>query len=186
MRAWISALWLSLLAVWAAVVHPAQLDPVDEPWEAPTLSLMDTGGRTRHLAEYRGRVVLVNFWATWCPPCVVEMPGLQRLAQRLSQRPFALLAVNVGESKSKVFRFRRLTGFRETVLLDPEGETFSAWGASVYPTSLLVDKGGRVRYRVVGPLDWDGEEAAGVIDGLLAEGGIRNAPGPRAVLSSAH
>jgi thiol-disulfide isomerase/thioredoxin len=180
MRVPLSTLWFLLFSSWAPLGHPSQLDPVEPPREAPALSLPDTKGENHHLVEYRGKVVLVNFWTTWCAPCLVEMPGLQRLARRLSAAPFALLTVNVGESKAKVFRFRRLTGFRENVLLDLEGETFAAWEASVYPTSFLVDKRGRVRYRVVGALDWDGAEAAEVIEALLAEGGVEIAPGPRA------
>lgn len=151
------------------------LPPLAAPIEAPGLALPDTRDRTHALEAYRGRVVLVNFWASWCPPCIVELPGMQRLAQRLAHRPFAVLAVNVGETKNQMRRALKLTGFDQTVLLDSGSETFSAWGASVFPTSYLIDKAGRIRFEVVGPLDWEGDEAVAAIEALLAEPPL---PGP--------
>lgn len=145
------------------------LRPVAEPMEPPRLSLPDIRDRAHVLEAYRGRVVLVNFWASWCPPCIVEMPGMQRLAKRLTARPFAVLAVNVGETKNQMRRALKLTGFEQTVLLDSGSETFSAWGASVFPTSYLIDKAGHIRYEVVGPFDWEGAEALDVVEALLAE-----------------
>jgi len=94
---------------------------------------------------------------------------MQRLAQRLAKRPFTLLAVNVGEGKNQVRRALKLTGFGQTVLLDTDSDAYQRWGGVVLPTSYLVDRAGRIRFEAVGPLDWEGAEAAAAIEGLLSE-----------------
>jgi len=145
------------------------LEPRDTSAAAPELSLPDMHGQPHDLASLRGRVVLVNFWATWCPPCVYEMPGIQRLANRLAGQQFSVLAVNVGESRQQVHRFLKLIDFDATVLLDRDGETFARWGATAYPASYLIDAAGRIRFEAVGALEWDSEESAATIEALLAE-----------------
>jgi thiol-disulfide isomerase/thioredoxin len=167
-RSWATTLAV-LLTFALGTLQGGALPSLADPIEAPGLALPDIRDRTHALEAYRGRVVLVNFWASWCPPCIVELPGMQRLAQRLAQRPFAVLAVNVGENKNQMRRALKLTGFDQTVLLDSGSETFSAWGASVFPTSYLIDKAGRIRYEVAGPLDWEGDEAVAAVEALLAE-----------------
>ncbi len=140
------------------------------PWRAgatPALALADLDGRRHSLEDYRGKVVLLNFWATWCEPCLEEMPSMQRLERRLAGRPFAILAVNHGESRPRVVEFaRRLTlGF--PVLLDPNTDAPRAWRVRVLPASFLVDARGRVRYSVVGEMDWTDEAAVETIRRLL-------------------
>jgi len=132
-------------------------------------SLADLRGDTTQLADYRGSVVLVNFWASWCPPCIKEMPGLQRLQQRLDDQPFTILTINVGEQKYKVWKFVQLINLTLPVLLDPKSRTFKAWGSSILPTSFLIDRHGRVRYRVQGDIEWDSEEIVSLVNTLLAE-----------------
>lgn len=142
---------------------------IPEPVSAPSLALPDIRDRVHDLKDYLGRVVLVNFWASWCPPCLVEMPGMQRMAQRFGDRSFKVLAVNVGEGKNQTRRALKLTGFRGTVLLDSRSAAFEEWGASVLPTSYLIDRAGRIRYEAVGPLDWEGDDAAAAVGALLKE-----------------
>jgi thiol-disulfide isomerase/thioredoxin len=132
-------------------------------------SLMDLKDNTTQLADYRGKVLLVNFWASWCPPCIKEMPSLQRLQQRLDDQPFTILTINVEEKKYKVWKFVQLINFTLPVLLDPESRTFYAWNSSILPTSFLLDRQGRVRYRVQGDLVWDSDETISLINKLLAE-----------------
>lgn len=161
---------LGILLVLALDAPQAEaLRPLAEPMEAPPLSLPDIRGHPHAIEAYRGRVVLVSFWASWCPPCIVEMPGLQRLAKRLAERPFAVLAVNVGERPNQLRRALKLTGFEQPVLLDSGSETFGQWGAAVLPTSYLIDKAGRIRFEAVGPLDWEGDDAGAAVEALLAE-----------------
>jgi len=136
---------------------------------ATAFSLADLGNATTQLADYRGRVVLVNFWASWCPPCIREMPSLQRLQQRLDDQPFTILTINVGEQKYKVWKFVKLINLTLPVLLDPKSRTFNDWGSSILPTSFLLDRHGRVRYRVQGDLEWDSDEVISLVSTLLAE-----------------
>jgi thiol-disulfide isomerase/thioredoxin len=155
----------------AATVGPALAKPSRFiPWRGgttPALALADLDGRRHTLEDYRGKVVLLNFWATWCEPCLAEMPSMQTLERRLAGRSFAILAVNHGESRTKVADFtRRLTvGF--PVLLDPNTEAPRAWRVRVLPASFLVDASGRVRYSVVGEMDWAGESAVETVRRLV-------------------
>lgn len=132
-------------------------------------SLQDLTDREQSLIEYRGKVVLVNFWASWCPPCIYEMPVLMRLQKRLADRPFEILALNVGEKKYRVRKFTKLINFDLPVLLDTSSDTFEQWGVETLPTSFLIGVDGRVRYRVRGDPDWDDENTIAIIEKLLSE-----------------
>ena len=140
------------------------------PWtrgETPALALKDLSGRTHTLGEYRGKVVLINFWATWCEPCRDEMPSMRVLRDRLAGRPFDVLAVNYGEAASRVRDFLQRERLDLSALLDPNRDTARAWRVRVLPGSFLVDGDGRVRYSVIGELDWASEEAVRTVRGLL-------------------
>ena len=160
---------LVAIALCTTATKAGWLEPVDEPRPAPALELPDMKGSPVALADFRGSVVLVNFWASWCPPCLIEMPGMERLARKLEGRPFVVLAVNVGESRHKAFRALDMMNFTQTTLLDRDGKAAKEWRVGVYPTSLIVDKEGRIRYEVLGPLEWDGTEATAVIEELVDE-----------------
>ena len=134
-----------------------------------TFDLPDVKGQQHRLDDYRGQVVLVNFWASWCPPCIQEMPVLEKLQQKLNEQPFEILAVNVGEAKYRVWKFVKLINFGLPVLLDERKDTFNAWGVSVLPTSFLLDKQGNIRYRVQGDTEWDSEDVGALIETLLNE-----------------
>lgn len=136
---------------------------------APTLELPDLDGTMHGLADWRGQVVLLNFWASWCQPCVEEMPGIQRLAGQMQNRGLVVIGVNVAETKKRATRSVEQMGVTFPVLLDAEGETFRAWGGKALPTSALIDRQGRLRYVGLGPLEWDGAEALGRVESLLAE-----------------
>jgi thiol-disulfide isomerase/thioredoxin len=156
-------------AVLTATALGGELEPVPDPRPHPGLSLPDLSGSHHRLSDYRGRVVLLNFWATWCPPCLLEMPGIQRLTDQLRGRPFAVLAVNAGESRHKIHKALRISGFNETVLLDPGRKVTADWRVQVFPTSYLLDRGGRVRYQAQGPLEWDSDEVVAVLETLLSD-----------------
>jgi thiol-disulfide isomerase/thioredoxin len=159
----------------ASLITPAAesagtLEPYTETVSAPGLNLIDTRGETHRLEDYRGKVVLVNFWASWCPPCIKEMPGLQQLQTKLADRPFSILAVNVGEKRYEVWKFTKLVDFTLPTPLDTHKRTFNAWQATVLPTSFLLDTRGRIRYRVQGDLEWENPSVTALIEELLAEG----------------
>lgn len=131
------------------------LDPeivdVDASFELP-----DAQGKIHRLKDYRGKMLLINFWATWCPPCVEELPSMEKLARLLRGKPFEFLAVSVDESWNKVHEF-----FRQfddptalTVLLDPSREFAHRLGTEKFPETYLVDPTGHVLYRFVNKRDW--------------------------------
>jgi thiol-disulfide isomerase/thioredoxin len=133
------------------------------------LALEDLGGHPHTLADYRGQVVLVNFWASWCHPCLAEMPAIQRLKQAMVNRPFSVLAINYKESKATAWKFRNLLKVNFTVLLDRDGDASKDWGVQIYPTSYLIDPAGRIRYVAYGMVTWDDKDMVKVINDLLDE-----------------
>lgn len=163
----------ALLVCLALIAAPAIAAPALAPWSgaaAPSLSLRDLEGRTHSLAAYRGKVLLVNFWATWCEPCRQEMPSIQRLRDRLGPKGLAVLAVNVDEPDARVRQFIKTTGLDLTILMDPNKTVTRNWGVRYLPVSFIVGPDGRVRYRVVGDIDWDNETVVGTISQLLTGG----------------
>lgn len=146
-----------------------------EPFQPFTLqakdffSLPDRDGHMRSLADYSGKVVLVNFWASWCGPCVHEMPELTRLHNDMADKPFKVIAINVGESKDRVKQFTDSIHFEPSVLLDSLSQSFESWGVKILPTSYLIDGTGLVRYRAQGDPGWDQQPTYDIIEGLLME-----------------
>ncbi|MBP6733208.1 MAG: TlpA family protein disulfide reductase [Chromatiaceae bacterium] len=151
------------LPCWAGELRPL------EARTAPALELPDLGGAMHRLADWRDQVILLNFWASWCQPCVAEMPGIQRLEGQMRGRGFVVVGVNVAEAQRRATRSVEQMGLGFPVLLDAEGETFHAWGGKALPTSALIDRQGRLRYVGLGPLEWDGAEALGRVESLLKE-----------------
>lgn len=141
------------------------LEPYTENNKAFTLT--DLLGNKHTLPDYRGKVVLVNFWASWCPPCIYELPELLRLKEHFADRPFEIVTINVGEKKYKVRKFIKLINFDLPVLLDTSSETFNRWGVKTLPTSFLIDSDGKTRYRIRGNPGWDNDETLSIIEGML-------------------
>jgi thiol-disulfide isomerase/thioredoxin len=158
------------MGVCIAPAMPASAPAVWGGGPAPGLALKDIEGRAHELTDYRGKVVLVNFWATWCEPCRQEMPSIQRLSQKLAGKPFVVLAVNVDEPESRVRNFLNQTRFDLPVLLDINKSATREWGARLLPVTFLVGPDGRLRYRVLGDMDWSSPKAVNVISELLAGG----------------
>lgn len=146
-----------------------ELSPYTPQGGALTFDLPDIKGEQHSLNDYRGRVLLVNFWASWCPPCIQEIPSLKRLRQKLEDQPFEVLAINAGERKYKVWKFAKLVSLDLPILLDSDKDTFRSWGVRVLPTSFLIDADGQVRYRVQGDLEWDSDEIVEQISTLINE-----------------
>ncbi len=165
MKTWIGLALVSLSLV-PGPAAAGELSPARAPKHVE-LRLPDLEGRQRQLDEYRGQVVLVNFWASWCTPCVTEMPSLQRLAEAMRGKPFAVIGVNVAEGQGRAQMAARQMGVGFPVLLDEDSAVFNRWGVTVLPTTYLLDRDGVVRYLGRGPLEWDGAEAIGIIETLL-------------------
>lgn len=122
------------------------------------------------LDELGDQVVLINFWATWCPPCRKEMPALQRLSERLAAEPFVVLGVNVGEDPERIGEFLQSlpvpAGF--PMLLDRSGDASRAWGTRVVPTTWVVDRSGLRVLGAVGEVDYDSPELVEQLRTLIA------------------
>ena len=171
-----SALSRSLLLALACLcpsLVTASLEPLADA-VVTDFELSDLGDRRHRLADYRGKVVLVNFWASWCPPCIHEMPELKQLKRALADRPFEILAVNAGEKKYKVRKFVKLISLDLPVLLDSNNHTFNAWDVKTLPTSFLVDAEGKLRYRVQGNPGWNHAHTMQLIETLLGEQSTHN------------
>lgn len=149
-------------------------DVVLRPWPAaqatPALKLVDLDGQPWDLAQLRGKVVVVNFWAGWCGPCVQELPVLGELAQRPVWRgKVAVVGVNYRESLDAIKAFTAERSIAYPVLRDRSGEMFKAWTAGVMPTTILVDRQGRARWRSAGEIGPKDTSLQRSIDALLAE-----------------
>ena len=144
-----------------------------EPVDLPEAALIDEADAERSLAEYRGRYVLLNFWATWCAPCREEMPSLDRLQADLGSDRFAVVSVAVGRNPvPAINRFFAEQGIANLPKLrDPKQQLAGAMGARGLPVTVLVDPEGREIARLTGPAEWDSPEAKALITAMAAEGG---------------
>jgi len=161
-----------VLAVLAAASLDAAAEAQLRTWDgAARLPLAGSSldGGTIDLKGLQGRVVLVNFWATWCEPCRDEMPAIARLQEKLRGQPFDVLAVNYGESRERIAEFVKREGLTLRVVLDPDKQAAEAWRAKGLPMTFLVGADGRVRYWAFGEKDWSGGDALAAVEKLLAE-----------------
>ena len=149
----------------ASLVIAAELKPVNAA--AKPLALKTLDGKVHDLTKYRGRVVLVNFWATWCEPCREEMPSIEHMKEKFAGQPFEVLAVNVDEPESRVQMFLEKTPLKLTVVLDPGKAVTKNWNARILPASYVIGRDGRVRYSVVGDIDWNAPAVVRLLEELL-------------------
>lgn len=137
---------------------------------APSLKLPTMNGETVTLESLRGKVVLVNFWATWCVPCRREMPSMQRLWLQLDHSKFHILAVDIGEDEAAVNTF--LSAFDNPptfpIALDKDSAALKAWPVKALPTTFLIDQQGSMAYQTIGGLEFDSPTSISVIQSLIA------------------
>jgi thiol-disulfide isomerase/thioredoxin len=139
-----------------------------EPIDADDFELSSlTGGKVK-LSSYRGRVVFLNFWATWCPPCRAEMPSMERLHALLRDRGLEIVAVDLQEPKDTVQKFVKDNALTFTILLDPQAAVGGAWGAQSIPTTYLIDRKGAILARSVGSREWDSADMVSLFETILA------------------
>src|ERR1700694_2345222 len=136
---------------------------------APQIALQVVGGGTSNLAAERGKVVLVNFWATWCEPCKSEMPGLQLLADELRDRSFVLYSVDLQEDGPQVEAFQQQYGLHLYAVLDDNGDVTRAYGVRALPATFLIDQHGVLLQQRLGPLLAGGPETTWSEAGLAAQ-----------------
>ncbi|MCG8427358.1 MAG: TlpA family protein disulfide reductase [Chromatiales bacterium] len=141
-------------------------------WEpAPPFHLEDLNGRLHHLTEYRGKVLVVNFWASWCAPCREELPSMNRAWEALQGENVAMLAINLGEDREAVDAFIKDFPIDFTVLLDRRGNISQRWRVTGMPTTFLVDPQGNIAYRIVGKREWDSDELLQLVRELVLVSG---------------
>jgi len=144
-----------VLAADEEAFNPVSGNPV-----APKLALHDMDGKLVDLKQIKGKVVIVNFWATWCPPCRAEMPSLQRLWKKLGASKIQIVAVNVGEDADTVLGFMGTLDESPTfpIVFDKDSATLRAWPVRGLPTTFLIDKKGHIAYRAIGGRHFDSPE----------------------------
>lgn len=145
----------------------AFLSPYQGNKQPAPLKLPDLEGKLVDLVDHRGQVVLVNFWASWCLPCVEEIPSLTNLQDKMRDKPFRILAVNIGESAKTVRAFQQKLGFDMPIILDRQGSAVRAWNVYAYPTNFLIDKQGNIQYAYSGVLEWDSDQISTVIESMF-------------------
>ncbi len=138
--------------------------------QADSFSLNDLSGKKVLLAEQKGKVVVLNFFATWCPPCKQEMPSVQRLFNKMKGKKFALLAVSVDRtSTDSLKKFMKENGYTFPVLHDKEGQVSNMYGVMGIPTTLIINKKGEIVDKVVGAKEWDSADVISQLDGLISK-----------------
>jgi thiol-disulfide isomerase/thioredoxin len=160
---------LAFAALLAAVSFTAAAVEL-KPWDGgatPPLALEDMKGQAHNLGEYKGKVVLVNFWATWCEPCRAEMPSIDRLRSSLKGKPFEVLAVNMAEPLSRIEKYSESVPLGFPLLRDRDGSAGKAWKAKLLPASYLIGRDGRIRYVAYGELDWTSDAVRARVAELL-------------------
>lgn len=161
------------LTLCATTVHAADgktaLTAYAERVAAPAFDLADPDGKRYRLSDYAGKVLVVNFWATWCPPCRKEMPSMQSLWNQLQPEGVELIAIDFGESANDVTAFAATTGIELPLLLDPTGAVVHQFEAGGLPATYIVDKQGRLAYKAAGERDWDSSEIIKVLRALAGE-----------------
>jgi len=136
----------------------------------PELILQNFNNKVVDLKALKGKVVLVNFWASWCPPCVHEMPSMERLQKRFSTKTFMILGVNMAEDKKTVEHFlNSKVQVSFPILFDETGDALKRWGVFAFPTSYVIGKEGKIRYALFGGIDWENQDILNKISKLVNE-----------------
>ena len=171
------ALGLVVLAAW---LSRETLIPVEVGGPAPDFALVDLQGNPKSLDDFRGNVLLLNIWATWCTPCKEEMPSMQRLYGEIQDEDFRILAVSIDRAPpdddpqnplgGKLQAFADSLGLTFAILHNPEGEISTTYQASGVPESFILDRDGRIAERIRGPRDWDEPRAVEMIQVVLHPG----------------
>ncbi len=157
-----------LMADIGASTHPFNTDPRE-------VKLQNTAGRYVGLDEFRGKIVFLNFWTTWCPTCITEMPSMEKLHRKLSGKDFAMVTVNIKEPASQVNNFFEKYNLTFTALLDITGEASTEFGVRAIPTTFILDKRGHILGRIAGPRKWDSKKSLTLFEQLADSQGHRPA-----------
>lgn len=156
-----------LLLVSSVVTAGQLLHAVADKPVAANFSLKDVDGVIHRLSDYRGKVVVLNFWATWCPPCREELPSMERAHKLLVGEPIKIVAINVGENADTIFTFTADYEMSYDVLMDSDSKVIKQYPVIGLPTTFVIDPQGRIVYRAVGSRDWADKKLLGKLRALL-------------------
>lgn len=145
------------------------INKLTQPTAAPDFTLRDLNGNSVSLSNFRGNVVFLNFWATWCPPCRSEMPSMDRLYGQLRGRGFVVLAVDKQENRRQVEKFMKHYGLSFPALLDTDGKVSSLYGIRGLPSTFIIDSGGKIIGSKMGPKDWATPDVVAFFKSLLKD-----------------
>ena len=153
MKRFLVLLYVILLLILSACQNDK---PASQPQtQAPDFTLTSLTGQKIRLSEFRGKVVLLNFWATWCPPCREEVPSLAKLANAMSNSKFQMITVAIDkEGRKAVGEYFLHAGVLLTTLLDTDGAVGKIYGITGVPETFIIDKNGLIKKKVIGPIDW--------------------------------
>jgi len=126
--------------------------------DAPDFNLEDQDGNFLKMSDFKGKVVIVNFWATWCPPCRKEMPSMQRAWEKLEQEGIVMLAINVGEDSDQIFAFTAEYPVEFPLLMDRDSSVVKQWKVRGLPTTYIINPAGKIVYQAIGDREWDSDE----------------------------
>lgn len=160
-------LLIAMLLGFASSLHATNLKPYTGKAGTPPLVLQDLEGKTHDLKDYKGQVVLVQFWATYCTPCRKEMPSMNKMIKKMAGVPFKILAVDMGETRDEVLQFVNEVKPEFTILMDESGKSIADWRVFAAPSNFIIDPQGNIRYTLFGGVEWDSDE---LIDKLKALG----------------
>lgn len=145
------------------------LDVAGKPVAAEDFQAKTVDGRTYRLEELRGKVVFMNFWATWCVPCLLEMPAMERLNRKMAGRPFKMIAVNQGDELQQIKKFLADKDFTYDLLLDVDGEIGANYGVNRLPLTYILDPDGNIIRRAIGAREWDQDVVVELLNHLIQE-----------------
>jgi peroxiredoxin len=148
-------------------IESLSLIRIDEKIMAQNFSLKDLNGNVVHLEDYRGKVIFLNFWTTWCPACLVEMPSMEKLYQEFKDKDFIILAVDMQEDSETVKKFKAKFKLNFPILLDEEGVVASYYGVRAIPATYFIYRAGYHYAAAMGARDWASEDAILLIKHLL-------------------
>ncbi|MBI5343777.1 MAG: TlpA family protein disulfide reductase [Deltaproteobacteria bacterium] len=172
-KAAIAGIAVAVVAVVAFVVlgQRRTFEPMAAGRDSMDFTLPDLDGKVSSLRDYRGKVVFLNFWATWCKPCEEEMPSMQALYESLKDKPFEIVAVSVdSEGPDVVKAFAKKYGITFKILHDRKGRIKEMYKTTGVPETFIIDQNGVVAEKVWGPRDWTGKASISVITDLLTNG----------------
>jgi len=149
-----------LFSIMGVVRVPPAKDPVE-------IHLKDLNGKNISISDFKGKIIFLNFWTTWCPTCRIEMPSMEKLHQKLKNKDFAMVTVNLQESATQVKAFFKEFKLTFTALLDSNGEVGASFAIRAIPTTYILDKTGRIIGRVNGPREWDSKAAIALFENLM-------------------